>query len=104
MAQRVIKIILPPDYKKQAFELLDKEDNTIFWQEESSAEYFVVNALTEAGHSESIMDVFERKYSYLEGFKLIVFPVEASIPRTDVIEKKNSLQTLKKVLRKKKLL
>lgn len=83
MAQRVLKIILPPNEKKSALEMLETAENTIFWQEESSSGSFVVSAMTEAEHSEKIMDLFERTYSNTDGFKLIVFPVEASIPRTD---------------------
>lgn len=83
MAQRVLKIILPSKEKDEAITLLESEKDTIFWQEESSSENFVVSALTEAEHSEKIMDVFERRFSSLSGFRLIVFPVEASIPRTD---------------------
>ncbi len=83
MAQRVLKIILPQNEKNQAIKMLESKENTIFWQEESSYGNFIVSALTEAEHSERIMDIFEKNYSSTEGFKLIVFPVEASIPRTD---------------------
>ncbi len=88
MAQRVIKIILPPAFSKQAVGLLGDQDNTIFWQEESSDGNFVVSALTESEHSETIIDLFDRSFSSVEGFRLIVFPVEASIPRTDISVKK----------------
>jgi len=87
MAQRVLKIILPPEAKEHAVALLEAEKDTVFWQEESSEGNFVISALTEADHSETIMDLFEQRYSAVEGFKLIVFPVEAAIPRTDVTEK-----------------
>lgn len=83
MAQRVLKIILPAKEKEAAIQLLTAEENTIFWQEESASDNFIVSALTEAEHSEQIMDLFERRYLASEGFNLIVFPVEASIPRTD---------------------
>ena len=83
MPQRVIKIVLPENQRKQALELLESLDNCIFWQEESSGTSFVVSALTDSGRSEPIMDLFEKKFSSVEGFKLILFPVEASIPRID---------------------
>ncbi len=66
--------------------MLKEQENTIFWQEESSNGNYVVSALTEAEHSEAIMDIFERNFSSIKGFKLIVFPIEASIPRTDVVK------------------
>ncbi|MBT3312007.1 MAG: TIGR00341 family protein [Desulfobacterales bacterium] len=102
MAQRVIKIILPLDSKKTAIELLEAQENTIFWQEESSNGNFVVSSLTEAGHSEAIMDIFERNFSSTKGFKLIVFPVEASIPRTDVAENNLSSDLEEKNAKKEK--
>ena len=86
MAQRVLKIILPAKDKNDALKLLESEKDTIHWQEESSIENFVVSVLTEAEHSESLMDIFDRRYSSIPGFKLVVFPVEASIPRTDSTE------------------
>jgi uncharacterized hydrophobic protein (TIGR00341 family) len=87
MPQRVIKIILPGKYEKEALELLGSQDNLIFWQEESSGANFVASALTDSGNSEPIMDLFEKHFSSVEGFKLILFPVEASIPRMDVPDK-----------------
>jgi uncharacterized hydrophobic protein (TIGR00341 family) len=83
MPQRVIKIVLPGKHGKEALELLGSQDKLIFWQEESSGANFVASALTDSGHSESIMDLFEKQFSAVEGFKLILFPVEASVPRMD---------------------
>jgi uncharacterized hydrophobic protein (TIGR00341 family) len=84
MPQRVIKIILPEKHGREALNLLESQGNLIFWQEESSGPNFVASALTDSGHSEALMDLFEKQFSYVEGFKLILFPVEASIPRMDV--------------------
>jgi uncharacterized hydrophobic protein (TIGR00341 family) len=84
MPQRVIKIILPGEHGKEALEVLGSQDNLVFWQEESSGANFVASVLTDSGNSEAIMDLFERRFSSVEGFKLILFPVEASIPRMDV--------------------
>jgi len=84
MPQRVIKIILPGEHGKEALELLESQDKLIFWQEESSGSNFVASALTNLGNSETLMDLFEKHFSSIEGFKLILFPVEASIPRMDV--------------------
>jgi len=83
MPQRVIKIILPENHRNQALELLERQENLSFWQEESSGGNFVASALTNSERSETIMDLFEKKFSSVEGFKLILFPVEASIPRIE---------------------
>lgn len=83
MPQRVIKIILPENHGEQALKLLESQENLSFWQEELSGGNFVASALTDSGRSETIMDLFEKRFSSVEGFRLILFPVEASIPRTD---------------------
>ncbi len=87
MPQRVIKIILPGEHGKEALDLLGSQESLIFWQEESSEANFVASVLTDLGNSEALMDLFEKEFSSITGFKLILFPVEASIPRMDVSEK-----------------
>ena len=94
MPQRVIKIILPENNGEQALELLENQDDLVFWKEESSGGNFVASALTDSGRSETIMDLFEKKFSSVEGFKLILFPVEASIPRTDTHDEDASASSL----------
>lgn len=83
MPQRVIKIILPENQRKNALELLEGLENLSFWLEESSGVNFVASVLINSGRSETIMDLFEKRFSSVEGFKLILFPVEASIPRVE---------------------
>ena len=84
MAQRLVKIILPEEHGKDAQELLRIQEPLGFWQEESADGNFVISALTDSGSSEKIMDLFERKYASLSGFQLILLPVEASLPRTEI--------------------
>ena len=90
MAQRVIKIILPENLGGEALELLEGQEGLRFWQEESSGGNFVASALTESGLSETVMDTFERRFSHVEGFQLILFPVEASLPRENKEEGKKA--------------
>lgn len=103
MPLRVIKIILPENHEKQALELLDSQDNLNFWQEESSGGNFVVSALTDSGRTETIMDLFEKRFSSVEGFKLILLPVEASIPRKDIPDKAKSPAPQNKIQKEQKI-
>lgn len=81
MPERVIKIVLPREQAKNALALLDSQSTLTYWQEELSANTFVASMLLDSTQSESIMDQFEKKFSKVTGFKLILFPVEASLPR-----------------------
>lgn len=84
MTQRLIKIILPEQHGKDAQELLRGQEPLSFWQEESADGNSVISALTNSGSSEKIMDLFERKYSSVSGFQIVLLPVVASIPRNDI--------------------
>jgi hypothetical protein len=95
MPERVIKIILPENEGINALALLREQENLTFWQEESYGENFVASALTDSGHSEIIMDRFEKRFSTIPGFKLILFPVEASIPRMNKDKEKGLANTAK---------
>jgi uncharacterized hydrophobic protein (TIGR00341 family) len=88
MPLRVIKVILPGNYRDTALKLIKSQENLNFWIEETSGEHFVVSGLTNSEHSEVIMDLFEKEFISVDGFQLILFPVAGSIPRIDSDEKK----------------
>lgn len=83
MSQRLIKIILPESYGKEALELLGSQSPLGFWQEESADGSSVISALTDPGSSEKIMDLFEKRYSTVTGFRIVLLKVEASLPRAE---------------------
>ncbi len=88
MPERVIKIILPREHAKEALTLLEEREKLNYWQEERSSKNFVVSILLDSVQSEAIMDLFEKKFSKTAGFRLILFPVEASLPRPKAKKKK----------------
>jgi uncharacterized hydrophobic protein (TIGR00341 family) len=81
MQQRVVKVILPVKQKVSGLELLDADEGIFYWLEESNSVNVVISILADSGQTESLMDKFERGFGKTDGFKLIVLPVEASIPR-----------------------
>ena len=70
MQQRVIKIILPDQLKEPALELLNTQEKIQFWLEESNSSNNVISVLKDYSHTESIMDIFERKFGNEEGFSI----------------------------------
>ena len=81
MAQRLLKIILPESHGAIALEILAEQGITDYWQEESLGENHVVSVLVDSGQSEPLMDRFEKAFSTIPGFRLILIPVEAAVPR-----------------------
>jgi uncharacterized hydrophobic protein (TIGR00341 family) len=87
MSQRLTKVIVPSEKKEAALDLLKTEEEIYQWQEESDESFFVINVLNDSSQTEELMDSFEKSFGHVEGFKLIVFPVEASIPRAKTEDK-----------------
>ena len=87
MQQRVVKVILPAKQKVPALELVDANEDIFYWLEESNSVNVVISILADSGQTEKLMDKFERRFGKTDGFKLIVLPVEASIPRQKEEEK-----------------
>ena len=81
MAQRLLKIIVPVIHRQQALDLLADQDRLSFWEEESGSGLFVVSALMDSGLSETVMDLFEKTFAFTDGFRLVLLPVEATLPR-----------------------
>ena len=95
MQQRVVKVILPVKQKEPAVELLDADEGIFYWLEESNSVNVVISILADSGQTESLMDKFERRFGKTDGFKLIVLPVEASIPRKKEEEKPEAESVVK---------
>lgn len=81
--QRLIKIILPEQHRKEALGILEERDGIRFWQEEAADGQAVISVLTDIGNSESIMDLFERRFSASKDFTIVLLPVQASLPRME---------------------
>lgn len=85
MAQRLLKIILPESHGAIALDILAERGIRNFWQEESLGEHHVVSVLVDSGQSEPLMDRFEKAFSTIPGFRLILIPVEATVPRMESV-------------------
>lgn len=81
MALRLIKLILPKSSESRAIELLEKHPAKEIWSQTLSDNTMMIEALIQAGGSESILDRCEQWFGNLDEFKIILLPVEASIPR-----------------------
>ena len=95
MQQRVVKVILPVKEKDPALELLGADEGIFYWIEETNSSNVVISILADSGQTENLMDNFERRFGQTDGFKLIVLPVEASIPKKKEEEKPESESEVK---------
>jgi len=83
MALRLIELILPEDQSKYVQELLKDHQALGIWHERLLEDKILVRVLLPAEQTEKVMDIFEQHFSILDDFRIMLFPIEASIPRPE---------------------
>jgi len=80
MVLRVMQIFIPQSGDDKLAELLEGREVLGRWRD-TDASQIVLHLLVPAEETESIMDRFEQQYADAKGFHVILFPVEAVLPR-----------------------
>ena len=86
MALRLIELILPEDQSKYVQDLLKDYQAVGIWYENLLENKILVRVLLQAEHTEKVMDIFEQHFSIFDEFRIMLFPIEASLPRPELQE------------------
>ena len=81
MALRIIEVKIPDEEKEKISELLEDDSIIESWTDQVMDKYILVRILLQAEDTESLLDKLEKKFSFTEKFRAILFPVEATIPK-----------------------
>ncbi|OQX86324.1 MAG: TIGR00341 family protein [Candidatus Latescibacteria bacterium 4484_7] len=81
MALRLLEVIIPQSSVEEMQEILKNENLLDLWREEKFKEINVYKLVTRSEDAESIMDKFEKRFSALSEFRIVLLPVEATVPR-----------------------
>jgi uncharacterized hydrophobic protein (TIGR00341 family) len=81
MPLRLIEIFIPESNDNNVRELIEDELVIGYWQEESSENGLLVKMLMSIEHTEKVLDLLEQKFAGMEGFRVVLLNVEATIPR-----------------------
>jgi uncharacterized hydrophobic protein (TIGR00341 family) len=81
MSLRLIEMFLPEGYKNVVKQALTELDVLDIWQETVEGDRAHMKILVSTEATECVLDLLEKSYSHLEGFRIILLPVEATIPR-----------------------
>ncbi len=90
MSLRMINIVLPQEFKNETEKLIKQQNPLDFWDEEISEGQIKIKVLIPTEKTEQMMDALKKRYNNVEGFRMILVAVEASIPRPDEKEKEES--------------
>lgn len=83
MALRLIEIVLPDENSKGVQGLLKEQQLSGIWYEGLSEGKTLVKILLLAEKTEAVLDILEKNFSMITGFRIIILPVEASVPRPE---------------------
>ena len=81
MSLRLIEMFLPEGYKNVVKESLKELNVLDIWQETVEGDRAHMKILVSTGETETVLDLLEKRYSHMEGFRIVLLPVEATIPR-----------------------
>lgn len=87
MALRMIEIFVPTEKEKQLQELLKEHKALDVWSDRLSESRTLVRVLLRTEETETVMDLLDKRFSYLEEFRIVLIPVAACIPRPQEPEK-----------------
>ncbi len=84
MPNRLIEIYIPADSETPLKEILKEHSCIGVWSERIAEGKVHIQVLVPAEESEPILDRLEKRLSNIEGFRIVILPVEALIPRLEV--------------------
>lgn len=87
MSLRLIEAFLPPNDETLLKEILKDQKVLGIWVESLSENQILVKILLPPEDTEPVLGILEKYFSTSEGFRIILLPVEASIPRPEPEEK-----------------
>jgi uncharacterized hydrophobic protein (TIGR00341 family) len=88
MALRLIELILPKKRSREAPELIREQKPLGIWYEDIAEDKTLIRILLTTEATEAVLDIFEKNFSGEDEFRVILFPVEASLPRLETPEEK----------------
>jgi uncharacterized hydrophobic protein (TIGR00341 family) len=84
MALRLIEVFLPLDQKERVQEVLKEHTVLGSWEEKLLEGNILIRLLLPGEETEVVLDLMEKHFSTVANFRIILLPVEASIPRPEI--------------------
>lgn len=90
MPLRILQIVVPVRNPAHVEECLDSTPVLARWKSGEQDDHEVLQVLIESGHSEPIMDRFQRRFGEEAGFRMVLLPVEGVHPPLDEEEEQQA--------------
>lgn len=83
MAYRLIELTAPDECMNEAKEIIKEEQVIQMWSDDVEDGKSVLRVLLPVKYTETLMDEFVDRFEKYEGFRLMLFNVEATLPRPE---------------------
>jgi uncharacterized hydrophobic protein (TIGR00341 family) len=90
MPLRLIEIAVPEKHKANVIDLLKEHKVLDFWEKNICEGRAHLEVLIPTSQSGKVLDLLEKRFSNIDGFRIILLPVEASIPRPEPPKKEKT--------------
>jgi uncharacterized hydrophobic protein (TIGR00341 family) len=80
MIFRLVEVVLPGSNKEDAERLLEEYDVKDYSYSKFSETHLEFHIIVKRDITEELLDAFQKKFSNLEGFRIIIIPIETYIP------------------------
>jgi len=98
MSLRIIEVVLPEAKAQELQEILGGEQIEDVWTLVSPGGELVSRILVSATHTEGVTDLLSQRFGREDGFRVVLLPVEATLPKPEEKEKKEEATPEKKRL------
>ena len=89
MDYRLLELMIPDEKVEEALKTVEEQEPIGMWSDEHSNGFTVVRVLVDADKTESLSDTLSDKYAHTEGFRILLFTIEATLPQPEIEEKKD---------------
>ncbi len=93
---RLLELILPHEKAETAREVVQEHEPLEVWIDDQNEDLSVVRVLIDTNRTENLMDTLSEKYSNIDGFRIILYSVEATLPQPKIEEEKEEDKADKK--------
>lgn len=83
MPLRKVEVVIPEENEEDFTKLLEDESVFHYWNTRSENSGYIMKALVDASKTESFLDKAEALIGNKEGYRLLLLPVEATLPRLE---------------------
>jgi len=102
MNYRMLELTAPPETTREARQIVEEQDVLGVWTDTLDDGCSILRILIDTDRTESLSDTLSEKFGHVDGFRIMLFSVEATLPQPEIDdseeEKKSSDESGKQVV------